>query len=153
MWENQRLLVVEITMLRILANINIHGKKSALDPLVFDSVIPNGKLWQTGLKRKIPAVDSWVYESPYYRFHWETLDEELYDFLKEHYLLEARKINEKHGIEYALFTITPVEQSFKETFSCLLSNKMLLFLSRLGLSLEIAPAVIMPEKPFWTDHV
>jgi len=138
-------------MLRILAQVTIYGGKDALSPLMANSAIPNGKLKQLGLLRKTPDTDSWAYSSPYYRFHFESLSEELYDFLSKHYLLEPYKLNEKEGIEYSLLTVIPVEQSFEETFSCLLSNETLSLLSKLGLSLQIAPAVTMPETPFWSD--
>lgn len=139
-------------MLRIIACINIYGNKCALEPLVIGSAIPNGELKQIGLLRKIPDVDRWVYQSPYYQFHWESLDEELYDFLKAHHLLEAHKVNEKEDVEYSMLTIYPVEQSFEETFSCYLTHKTLLLLSKLGLGLEIAPVLDMPETPFWADQ-
>lgn len=101
----------------------------------------------------MPDVDSWVYQSPYYQFHWIPLfDEELYNFLRAHYPLKAHKLNEKEGIKYTMLTIIPVEQSFEETFSCYLTHRALLLLSKLGLGLEIAPVLDMPETLFWSDQ-
>jgi hypothetical protein len=143
-----------MTMLHILAEISISGRKSALSTLVENSVIPNGELMQLGLLRKHPPppADSWMYSSPYYRFNLEKLDEELYDFLSRHHFLEACKLNENEGIDYPLLTIIPVDKSFEEIFACVLSHKTLLLLSKLGLGLQIAPAMTMPEASFWIDH-
>lgn len=139
-------------MSRIIARINIYGNKCTLEPLVIGSAIPNGELKQIGLLRKIPDVDRWVYQSPYYQFHWETLDDELHNFLKGHHLLEAYKVNEKKDIKYSMLVICPVEQSFEETFSCYLTHKTIMLLDRLSLGLEIAPEERMPEAPFWADQ-
>ena len=59
-------------------------------------------------------------------------------------------INDRR-IEYAIFTLCPVEQSHEETFACLLSQKTLKVLVDLGLCLEIAPEVFMPEVPYWNN--
>ena len=137
-------------MLRILGCICIYGSKASLEPLVQTSAIPSGQMMQLGLKRKIPDVDSWIYSSPYYQFHhYEPLDEELHEFIKSNRRIGNFLIPRNHGIEYAHLKITPVEQSFEEIFSCLLSHKTITLLSELGLGLEISPAVVMPEFPFW----
>jgi len=136
-------------MLRILGQIWISGNKAGLEPLVQASAIPSGKLEQMGLKRKVPDVDSWFYGSPCYQFHWESLDEELYSFIESNRRIKPFLIPWSSGLQYAHLQITPVDQSFEETFSCLLSRRTINLLSELGLGLEIAPEVTMPEFPFW----
>ena len=137
-------------MFRILGIISIYGTKASLAGLVSNSAIPLGTLKQIGTKRKVPDIDSWCYSSPYYRFREIiTLDEEVFDFLIAHERLKDYLDINDDGIEYAIFTLCPVDQSYEETFSCLLSQKTLKILVDLGLSLEISPASVMPDVDYW----
>lgn len=136
-------------MLRILCCISIYGNKLSLRELVSKNAIPNGELNQIGLKRKIQDVDSWCYSSPTYQFTREKFDIEVRDFLIHHLKIGEILKTSREGIQYALFTICPVEQSFEDEFSCLLTRETLDILSNLRLALEVAPAVIMPEVEYW----
>jgi hypothetical protein len=137
-------------MLRILGNIEIYGSKASLEQLITVDPIPNSILKQIGTKRKIPDKDSWCYGSPSYRFREIiTLDEEVHDFLTAHERLGDVLANRNAGIEYAIFTLCPVDQSYEETFACLLSCETLGLMVNMGLSLQIAPASVMPDVDFW----
>lgn len=137
-------------MLRILGNIEIYGTKASLEQLVSVDPIPNSILKQIGTKRKIPDKDLWCYGSPSYRFREiTTLDEEVRDFLIAHERLGDVLAVRDPGIQYAIFTLCPVEQSYEETFACLISCETLQILVRMGLALQIAPASVMPDVDFW----
>ena len=137
-------------MLRILGNIEIYGTKASLERLISIDPIPNSVLQPIGTKRKVPDTDSWCYGSPSYRFREIiTLDEEVRDFLIAHERVGDVLAERDWGIEHAIFTLCPVEQSYEETFACLLSCETLQILVRMGLSLQIAPASIMPDVGFW----
>jgi hypothetical protein len=139
-----------VVVLRILGNIAIYGTKASLDQLISVDPIPNSILEQIGIKRKIPDKDLWCYGSPSYRFREIiTLDEEVRDFLIAHERVGNVLANRDSGIEYAFFTLCPVDQSYEETFACLLSCETLRLLVNMGLSLQIAPAAIMPDVDFW----
>lgn len=138
-------------MLRVLGNIQIYGSSSGLEGMVSVAAIPNGDLQQVGTKRKEPDKDSWCYASPWYRFRLDVLDEEVFDFLVAHKKIEAFLKANRKSIEYALFTLCPVNQSHEEIFACLIGNESLGMLSRVGLDLEIAPASVMPEASYWKE--
>lgn len=139
-------------MLRILGEISVYGSAASLERLVSTASIQNGVLKQIGTLRKVPDKDFWCYASPRYRFHADTLDEEVRGFLTAHKRLgEALAINDA-GIRYALFTLCPVDQSYEEAFACLLGKDTLRVLSDLGLALEIAPESVMPEAEYWVKR-
>lgn len=140
-------------MLRILGRISIDGTRSAVDRLASTEPIPGGKIWQTGLKRKIPDVDSWCYESPLYRFHGiETLDNEVQEFVLAHARLGELLTKSSEGVKYAFFTLYPVAQSAEESFACTLSCDTLQAISRLCVGLQIAPGSVMPDAPYWSEQ-
>lgn len=137
-------------MLRILGQISIFGTKASVERVASDVQIPGGKITQTGLSRRIPDPDSWCYESPRYQFHQETLDDEVRDFATAHARLGKTLCEKVEGLTYAFFTICPVDQSYDEEFSCVLSNHTLRALFNLGVALQIAPSPVMPEVPYWS---
>lgn len=139
-------------MLRVLGQISIFGTRAAVERIASIAPIPGGKMTQIGLARKVPEPDSWCYESPRYRFHQETLDPEVRDFLAAHIQLCQALIPPEPGLKYAFFTLCPVEQSYEEEFACVLSNETLQVLSALGVSLQIAPEAVMPDAPYWILH-
>lgn len=139
-------------MLRILGNISIYGSQCDLEKLASTAKIPNSTLRQIGILRKIPDIDSWCYGTQWYRFNFETLDEEIQNFLIAHEQLGIMLPDYDISMDKAVLTLCPVEQSDEEVFSCLLSNDTLHILSRLSLSLQIAPASIMPDVMYW-GHV
>lgn len=136
-------------MLRILCRISIYGNKKSLDELILKKAIPNGSIEQVGIKRKIPDIDKWCYSSPTYQFNRDNFDAEVCDFLSHHLKIGDALSEKSDDTEYALLSICPVGQKFEDEFSCLLSRKTLDVLSKLRLSLEIAPEVIMPEFSYW----
>jgi hypothetical protein len=138
--------------MRILAFIAILGPKIPLEQLSSHSAIQDGSLYQLGLKMRNPPPDSWKYMSPIYRFDADSLDEDLYSFLLANEGLGKFLCKVRDKVEFALLTVMPVEQTFEETFSCLLSQETLSKLTMMGLGLEIAPEVIMPEYPFWKER-
>uniref|UniRef100_UPI003342314E hypothetical protein n=1 Tax=Castellaniella defragrans TaxID=75697 RepID=UPI003342314E len=139
-------------MLRILGQISISGTKASIDRCASIARIPRGTIMRTGLARKVPPADSWCYSSPWYRFNFHTMDQEIRSFVMAHAQLGKALAGHDAGITYALFTLCPVEQTFEETFSGLLSRETLQALSCLGVGLEIAPAVLMPDVPCWVEY-
>lgn len=139
-------------MLRILTHIGIYGTKASVERFASVAAIPSGSFKQCGLKRKVPDVDSWNYSSPYFQFRFDTLDDEIRDFLVAHAQVGKAVAIPDEGITWTLFTVTPVSQSFEDEFSCLLSTETLQALSATGLALEINPEAIMPDAPFWTSE-
>jgi hypothetical protein len=117
--------------------------------LATHETIPNGELKPVGLKRKIPDADRWCYSSPTYQFSRDYFDELVLDFLSKHLAVGRGLEKYLDDIEYAIFNICPVGQTFEDEFSCLLTRKTLDVLSRLRLSLEIAPSAVMPEFDDW----
>lgn len=138
-------------MLRILGGISIYGTKSSIEKLVSSGAMPNSSIAQIGSLRKKPDIDSWCYSTQWYSFNADTLDEEVRDFLVAHKklgkVLEAPEI----GRGLALFTLSPVGQDSECLFSCLLSHPTLCALTSLKLSLQIAPASVMPDVAFWCE--
>jgi hypothetical protein len=59
----------------------IYGNSEALKRLECAAPISNGSHAQVGLRRRVPEVDSWVYQSQRYAFRFDTLDVEVRDFL------------------------------------------------------------------------
>jgi len=138
-------------MFRILGNISIYGTRSNLEKLVSTGPMPNSSIRQIGSLRKEPEIDSWCYSTQWYCFSADTLDEEVRDFLIAHErlgdVLEVPEI----GAGQALFTLSPVGQDSDCLFSCLLSHQTLCTLSALKLSLQIAPASVMPNVAYWRE--
>ncbi len=134
-------------MVRVLGRISIFGTSAGLQPLIERHAIPNGVLSRSGQKRKIPDVDAYCYASAWYQFRCESLDDEVRHFLTAHLNLENVARSNEHRVDYALFSLCPVAHN--EVFPCLLSLHNLKLLSRMGLSLEIAPAALMPEFDYW----
>lgn len=139
-------------MLRILGQVSIYGTKASIDQCASIAPIPTGAITQIGLMRKIPDVDSWCYASPWYRFHLDVIDDEVRDFIAAHAQLGDALAVRDAGIAYAFFTLCPVEQSDEESLACVLSRETLQALSRLGVGLQIAPASLMPDAPYWALH-
>lgn len=138
-------------MLRILGKISIFGAKAPLERLLSVEPIPNSVFQQVGALRKVPDIDSWCYGSPWYRFRGDSLEDEIGNFLVAHERLQDLLVVRNIGITHALFTLCPVAQSHEETFSCLFNLETLDKLLLLGLALEIAPASVMPDVPYWLE--
>jgi hypothetical protein len=139
-------------MFRVLGQISIYGTKASIDRCASVAQIPNGTIKQIGLKAKIPPLDEWLYASPLYRFrfdHLDTMDHEIRDFLAAHLKVSDALASRDTEIEYALFTLCPVEQSYEESFAGILSRETLKMLVDMGLDLEISPEAIMPDAAYW----
>jgi hypothetical protein len=137
-------------MLRIIGNIEIYGTMASLEKLISINPIPNSILRQIGNKRKVPDIDFWCYGSPLYRFREIiSLDEDIRNFLLVHEQLGDFLVVQDSEIKDAIFTLSPVDQSYEETFACLLSNKTLQILVSMGLSLQIAPVSVIPDVGYW----
>jgi hypothetical protein len=136
-------------MLRILAKISIFGTKSAVQQLGSTASMENGDIQQVGIARPKPDVDFWCYGSLWYRFRLGTFDDELLDFLETHKSLGDALTAVRSEVKYALCTVCPVEQTDEEVFACIFGDDTLSILTDLGLSLEIAPASVMPDVPYW----
>ncbi|MFC5770694.1 hypothetical protein [Thauera sinica] len=139
-------------MFRILGQISIYGRKASVDRCALAAPIPGSTITQIGLMRKIPDVDSWCYASPWYRFHLDLIDAEVRDFIAAHAQLAGAFSACDTGIDYAFFTLCPVEQSDEECFACVLDRETLQALSGLGVGLQIAPALVMPDVPYWVGE-
>jgi len=139
-------------MLRILGRIELYGTKEALARVASVAPIQNGAMIQIGLERKVPDVNHWTYKSPRYQFHLEEIDNEIRAFVIAHSQL-GQALPDKHNeITHAFLTITPVEQTEGELFACDLSAETVLAISSLGIGIQIAPAEVMPEAPFWKQE-
>lgn len=138
-------------MLRILGQISIYGTKASIDRCASIAPIPGGTVTQIGLARKVPDADSWCYASPWYRFRLDAIDGEVRDFVAAHAQLGDALAVRDAGITYAFFTLCPVEQSDEESLACVLSRETLQALSCLGVGLQIAPASVMPDAPYWAS--
>lgn len=136
-------------MLELLGKIDIHGTKSSIDKCASLASIPNGIIMQIGLKRKIPDVDSWTYESPLYRFRLDAMDYAIRDFLATHFQVGTALAERDAGIEYAFFTLVPVVKNSEDTFAGIFSCETLKLLANMGLELQISPEAIMPDAPYW----
>lgn len=137
-------------MLRIIGKISIFGSLEALKQLELSKPIPDSSLQQVGAARPNLLHDLWVYGSQWFSFRFDLLDEELLNYLTAHSSLgPVLATLDKKSIAYAMLTITPVDQTDEEVFSCFLGLKTLNALSNLGLALEIAPAAVMPDAPYW----
>lgn len=136
-------------MMRILATISIYGTKASLERLISVAPILNGTLKQAGQSRKVPEADLWHYCSPWYEFHNESLNQEILNFLLSHARLGSALGQDDLEIKYATFTLCPVDQSYEETFSFLFTSDTLKALIQTGLSLEMAPASVMPAAAYW----
>ncbi|MEI6544829.1 MAG: hypothetical protein WCL60_15035 [Methylococcales bacterium] len=134
-------------MFRILGQIEVYGSKSDIDLCASIALIEGGVIKQIGLKRKIPDTDSWYYASPLYCFNRNRIDEEIHNFIAS-----CSRIGEgisASGIKEAFFTLYPIDQSFDEMLSCVFSNETITLISSLGIGLQIAPEVTMPDAPYW----
>jgi hypothetical protein len=139
-------------MLRILGQFSIFGTKASVGRIASTTPIPEGRIVQIGLARRVPEPDSWCYESPRYRFHQEEIDDEVRDFISVHARLGPALKKADAGLKYAFLTLCPVEQSNEEEFACVLSHETLQALSALGVALQIAPEPVMPDAPYWTER-
>jgi hypothetical protein len=136
-------------MMRVIGQIYILCNKSSLDNIILTMPITSGEVKQIGLKRTIPEKDLWNYSSPWYAFHQDFLDAEIYSFLCAHKQLKNTLLTWKSGIKHAIFVLTPINERCEEYFSCLLKLETLQILVDIGLTLEIAPAAIMPNTSYW----
>lgn len=136
-------------MFRILGQVSIYGTRSSIDRCASIAPISSGTITQIGHMRKVPDADSWCYASPWYRFHLREIDDEVRDFVAAHSQIGDALAVRDSGITYALLTLCPVEQSDEESFGCVLSRETLHALSCLGVGLQIAPASVMPDAPYW----
>jgi len=136
-------------MYRLLGRIDIDGTRASVDKCASVAQIPNGTIMQIGLKAKVPPVDAWLYASPWYRFRFDANDQEVRDFLAAHSKVGDALALGDAGIEYAFFTLCPVEQSYEENFAGTFSNQTLKLLANMGLGLQVSPAAVMPDAPYW----
>lgn len=140
-------------MLRILGRITVDGTKAVVERLASTNALPGGEIFQTGLKRRIPDVDCWRYESPLYRFHnGEKLDKELRGFILANARLGEALAESREGVQYAFLTLFPVGQSFEESLSSDLSPETVREIANLGVGFQINPEPIMPYAPFWVSR-
>ena len=135
--------------MRILGKITFFGTKTSLDLLASSAPFTNSVFEQVGALRKVPDLDSWCYGTPWYRFRFEQLDEDVRRFLLAHETLLGTSIFRDAEIKYSIFTLSPITQNPDEAFSCFFDTKTLEKLLVLGLALEIAPASVMPDAPYW----
>jgi len=136
-------------MLRILGKISIFGTEAAVQQVASIASIQNSVLQQVGIARSKPDVDFWCYGSSWYSFRSCSFDDEILNFLVMHERLGDALETVSAGVKYAFFTVCPVGQSDEEIFACMYSVETLRKLSYLGLALEIAPASVMPDAPYW----
>jgi hypothetical protein len=135
--------------MRILARISIFGRKAVIDEIASLAGIRNGEIMQCGLLRKPPLIDSWHYSTTWFRFNFNHLDEEMLSFLDAHSVLEHVLPPRSREVEYAQVTLCPVGQTYEHELSFYLKPETLRRLCRMGLALELAPAVRMPDAPYW----
>lgn len=138
-------------MLRVLGQLAIYGDRSCVERIASAARIPNASLEPVGRKRRIPETDHWCYASPWFRFRLESLDNEVSDFLAAHQSLAGALSASGAGLRFAMLTMCPVERSSEEAFAFLLSNRTLDQLATLHLALEVSPAELMPDAPYWKD--
>ncbi|TAL26799.1 MAG: hypothetical protein EPN97_18845 [Alphaproteobacteria bacterium] len=136
-------------MFKLLGRIDIDGTKASIDKCALIASIPSGTIKQIGLKRKVPIVDAWLYASPWYRFHLDTMDDEIRDFLTAHSRVGDALAARDAGIAYAFFTLCPVETKDEGSFAGIFSLETLKLLASMGLELQISPATVMPDSPYW----
>ncbi len=136
-------------MFRLMGRIEIYGTKFSVDRRELVASIPDGTMTQTGSKFKVSEEDSWIYVSPWYHFHINTMDDEIRDFLTAHESIGEVLASCNAGIEHAFFTLCPVEQSDQAIFAGVFSNDTLKTLTKMGLDLQIAPATMMPDALYW----
>ncbi len=140
-------------MLRILARITIFGSKAIAEDVASFVQFHDGELMQCGLRRRPPVKDIWCYSTKWYRFNSSRLNEELLDFLHSHIALKEIIPFRLDNLEYAQLVLCPVGQTFEREFSFYLQREILSTLDGMGLALELAPASVMPEAPYWTPGV
>lgn len=136
-------------MLELWGKIYISGTKSCIEKCAAIAPIPNGIIMQLGLKQKVPDTDSWLYQTPLYRFRSDTLDDEIRDFLTAHSHIRDGLYACDTEIKYAFFTIVPVANDPDHSFSTIFRRETLKLLTDIGLELEIAPENLMPDAPYW----
>ena len=139
-------------MLRLLGQFSFFGSRARIERFAAVASIPGAVIRRVGSKRKIPTADSWCYSSPWYRFRLESIDEELRDYMLAHARLGDALAVPDEEMQYAFFTLCPVDQSSREALACVLSRETLQVLSRLGVAFQIAPASVMPDAPFWREQ-
>lgn len=138
-------------MLRIYGQLSVFGTKAVVEQLASAKAIPGATTMQIGLKRRVPDVDAWCYESPRYRFHLETIDAEVRDFVLAYAQIGPVIEQCGDGVRFAFFTLTPVDQSYEEEFACALNSETVRAIADIGIGIQIAPAAVMPDAPFWGD--
>lgn len=137
-------------MLRILGGISIFGNLAAVQQLSSMASIPGGLILQVGAARSAPEGGTWCYRSEWFGFRLDSLDEEIVKYLDAHARLgPALESVREMDVKHAMFTLTPIGQNEEEIFSCMLGVKTLSMLANLGLALEVAPASVMPDAPYW----
>jgi hypothetical protein len=135
--------------LKLLFQISIYGTKSILTSCASIANLQGGTLSQIGQKRKIPDSDSWCYASPWYRLHFELLDEEIFDYISSNKKIGDALAIHENSVSYAFLTLCPVGQTSKENLACIFTQKTLKSISDIGIDLQIAPASAMPDAPYW----
>jgi hypothetical protein len=134
---------------RISGRIVVYGTSAGLQRLVAAAPVPNAMHKQLGLKRRVPITDLWSYESPWYRFRFESLDAEVRNFLTAHASIGPILAASTAGISHALFSLCPIAEGDDEVFSGLFEHETIATLGRINLGLEIAPEALMPDVPYW----
>lgn len=138
-------------MLRVLGQIAVYGNKEALDRIASIAQVRGATLAAVGQKRRVPDTDFFCYASPWFRFRLEALDSELGEFLAAHQPLAKALAVRDEGVRHAMLTMCPVEQSSEEMFAFLLSHRTLAKICASNLELEVSPAEVMPEAPYWKN--
>ncbi len=134
--------------MRLLGRIIVFGAEKPLRQFLAISQIPDGKMEICGAKRKIAVPDLWLYSSPWYAFAPETLDEDLRSFITANWN-GSLDLSQYQGIEFAALCLCPVGQDDAGGLATLFSPHTLKALCQAQLSLEIAPALVMPEVMAW----
>lgn len=136
--------------LRILGQIAVYGSRAAIDKVASVARIPSAAIHQAGNLRKAPDKDFWCYASPWYQFTLPSFDSEVRHFITSH--ADVGKALASNNVHYAFFTLCPVADDDSDSqFACLLERETLRTLESVGLGLQIAPASVMPQAPFWVS--
>ena len=135
--------------MQIQGQISTYGTKASIERFTSKAPIQSGTTTQVGFGRKAPEKDSWCYASPWYSFHSDNLDEEVRDFLIAHAQVGDVLASVDPERRFSFFTLSPIGDGDEETFACILSHDTLKALSTIGVDLQIAPATVMPEAPYW----
>lgn len=140
--------------MRVLSRISVYGKKLQINNFLSEAKLLNWKIEQVGSHRKVPEIDYWCALSEGYEFDFNSLGNELLEFLS---------VNEwiKKGFSFAFrgapdkgfLTIFVTDREEGEDLSTIFDSKLLSKIVELGLELEISHENIMPNLPLWRERI